>query len=114
MHRIRKPRRMRRLLPKPRLQSTQIALPSQRKKRLVQKNGDSSSKPDCFQETARSTCCEPLRCWARTTGSFQHRVWCSVLRPAHATHSSDGDSRDLPTTPGANVSEVLPIGHEND
>ena len=62
MRHIRKPRRIRSLLPKPRLRSTQRALLSQQKKRPIQKNGDNSSKPDYFHETARSTCCEPLSC----------------------------------------------------
>jgi|SRR5580658_6752622 len=62
MRHIRKPRRIRSLLPKPRLRSTQRALLSQQRKRHIQKNADNSSKPDYFHETARSTCCEPLSC----------------------------------------------------
>jgi hypothetical protein len=32
------------------------------KKKLLPKNGDNSSKPACFSETARSKWCEPLFC----------------------------------------------------
>jgi hypothetical protein len=50
-----KPRLIPRLLPT--LKSIQ---PLSQRKKLLQKNGDNSSKSDRFRETARSTCCEPL------------------------------------------------------
>ena len=54
-----KPRLIPRLLPE--LKPIQ-RVPLSQRKRLLQKNGDNSSKPDRFHETARSTCCEPLFC----------------------------------------------------
>jgi hypothetical protein len=54
-----KPSLIPRLLPG--LKPVQRMLLSQKKK-LLPKNGDNSSKPNCFKEAARSKWCEPLFC----------------------------------------------------
>jgi hypothetical protein len=51
----------RRLLPDHRLRPIQ-KMPLSQRKTLLQKNDDNNSKPDGVNETARSTCCEPLFC----------------------------------------------------